>query len=121
MKVNVIVAATLCVWVMAGCIPGDQTKTGLSVADPNSVTPPATAGTADALVGTNWELEPGRTLSFGADGKGTASSPMGPPFPMGYTLREDGVITVIVGEAGQAGTWDGTQLILNGKPLKRIQ
>lgn len=122
MKVYVIFAAVMLgTMVVLGCTPGDQTKTGLEVADPSSVTPPATAGTAEALVGSSWELEPGRVLTFGADGKGTASSPMGPPFPMGYTLRDDGVITIIVGEAGQAGTWDGTQLILNGKPLKRVQ
>lgn len=120
MKLRTILMVALALAVITACTPAGQTKTGLGVADPDSVTPPAKAGTADTLAGTTWEVEPGRTLSFGPDGKGSAATSAGPPFPMGYTLREDGVITVIVGEAGQAGTWDGTQLILNGKPMKRV-
>ncbi len=106
--------------VVLGCTPPGQTKTGLKPADPSSVTPPATAGSAESLVGTTWQLEGGSTLTFSADGLGTAAAPPRPPMPMGYTLRDNGVITVVVGESSRAGTWDGKQLVLDGVPLKRV-
>jgi len=105
--------------VAVACSSRYQTKQGAKLTDPNSVTPPAVAGTVETLAGTTWELEGGKSLTFGPDGGGSANVPGAPPLPLNYTLRDDGVISVIVGEAGQAGTWDGTNLVLEGRTLTR--
>lgn len=101
--------------------------------NPDEVTPPATAGTADSLIGTSWRFDgldmivtfnglvgPGGALQSGAaNGEGTQmalviQNPNNPQqtAPGFWLLRPNGVISVTSFGTTRAGTWDGERLIL---------
>ena len=107
----------LCAAAASGC--GGQAS-GLEEFQAGNETPPAQAGSLEALVGTTWQLSRGQTMTFQENGQGTAAQPGGLPMSMRYELRPDGVVTVTLPGASRSGTWDGRDLILGGQKLKPL-
>jgi hypothetical protein len=102
--------------VCLGCGPE-----GFERVDPDDVDPPARAGSEEELAGTTWRMSDGRTLVFGENGQGQAMRGQAPPMPMNYTLRDNGVIAVVVCQGTEAGTWNGDELVLGGQTLEQVE
>ncbi len=119
---------TMCLILVFGVLMGvtvscskTEVKSAPPPADPSKVTPPATPGSAKALEGTSWQWDENTTLTFTENGTGLAQKGSMPPMSLGYQLRENGVISVIVGESTQVGTWDDEKLVLGGRELRRVR
>jgi hypothetical protein len=99
---------------LAGC----GTKVNLREADnPDEVTPPATAGSVEALTGTWWEFpEHGMLVSFSQPPTARLANPANPAEggPASWNCRADGVVTVTAMGTTFAGTWDGSTVVLSG-------
>ena len=81
---------------------------------------PENAGTAQDLAGTRWtEPESNTTYSFVDDADVDVNIPNLPEPMLGSFTVNNGIINVSIGLKTQSGTWDGSELVIEGKPLTR--
>ena len=120
----------------AALLAGCESKVNVAKSDdPDEITPPATAGTVDQLVGTSWAFK-GLDMVATFSGPSGAAAPavegaeaMAPPMMVKlsnpanpsesmnayWRLRANGVISMTIMGTTRAGTWDGNQLVLSGE------
>ena len=88
------------------------------------VTPPATPGSLEALVGTTWKFEKQNMMvRFGQPPSCQLINPANPKEtgPAFWSLRPNGVFTMSFLGTTKAGCWDGQTVIVSGESGVRVQ
>lgn len=91
--------------------------------NPDEVTPPATAGSLESLVGTWWHFsDQGMLVSFSEPPTARLANPENPieGGPAHWSYRPNGVISITVMGTTFAGTWDGNSVVLSGEVGERV-